>query len=71
VTVGGRVPRGRPHHYREDPATPGVCRHCPLIRANQIHDPAKVAEAEAEQHEVQVQVRRQCGERAEELDHDR
>lgn len=60
------VSRVRPHHYREDPDTPGVCRHCPLIRANRIHDPTAVAQVEAEDHAVATAVRAQCGERDEE-----
>lgn len=60
------VSRGRPHHYQQDPDTPGVCRWCPLIRANRIHDPDLVAQAEAEDHAVAAQVRAQCGERDEE-----
>ncbi len=66
MTVEGWKPRGRPHAFVEDAATPGVCKLCPLIRANAVHDPARVAVVEAEVHEVQEQVRRQCGEREEE-----
>lgn len=51
------------HPFATDPATPGVCKVCLLIKPNAVHDPAAVAAAQADAHEAQTEERRRLGER--------
>lgn len=64
----GRVqaPARRPHNFDPDgpetwPGQPPLCR-CGVVKANAIHDPAKVAAFERELHEGQAEERRRLGE---------
>lgn len=59
--VTSRAPIADVHTFDEDPDAPGTCR-CHLIQANAVHDPARVAAAEAELADAQTEMRRRLGE---------
>lgn len=51
----------RVHVYQEDKDnTPGICRYCPLIEANEVHVPADDPRL-AEQDQAQEAHRRRIG----------
>lgn len=66
------IRRPDPHDYYDDPEARGTCKHCHLIKKNNVHDPDAVAAWRRDQayHDAQTaaaqaESRRRAGEHEE------
>ncbi|WP_433793958.1 hypothetical protein [Actinoplanes sp. CA-252034] len=63
VEIGPRSTRSATAHaYAANPAVPGTCARCHLIKGHRLHNPAEVAKADEALSTAAAEERRRLGE---------